>query len=271
MTKGIHPTAIVDPAARIGRDVCVGPYCIVGAHVTLGDEVVLHSHVVIDGDTNIGESTVIYPFASIGSPPQDKKFHGERTRLIIGKRNTIREHVTMNPGTEGGGGITRVGDDCMFLTASHVAHDCQVGNGVILSNNATLAGHVTVGNGVIIGGLAAVHQFVRIGDYAFIGGMCGVNKDIIPYGMVMYQSQDLGGLNLVGLKRRNIEREEIHALRHLFKELFYGEGTLNERAEALASKTTFTEAKRLLDFILSDSSRSFCVPGADKSSLREAA
>jgi UDP-N-acetylglucosamine acyltransferase len=263
MTQGIHSTAIVSPKAHIGKEVTVGPYSIVGDHVSLGDGVKLHSHVVIDGHTEIGEGCEIFPFASIGSPPQDKKFHGELTRLIIGKRTVIREHVTMNPGTEGGGGITQVGDDCLFLTASHVAHDCRVGNGVILSNNATLAGHVTVGNGVIIGGLAAIHQFVRIGDYAFIGGMCGVSKDVIPFGMVMYDPEPLGGLNLIGLKRRNIPREQIHELRQAFRELFFGEGTLSERAERLKATAKGAEAQALLAFVLSDSSRSFCLPEGD--------
>jgi UDP-N-acetylglucosamine acyltransferase len=270
MTLGIHSTAIVADGAKLGANVSIGPYCVIGAHVILGDNVRLHSHVVVDGHTEIGESTEVYPFASLGSPPQDKKYHGEASRLVIGKRNIIREQVTMNPGTEGGGMLTQVGDDCLFLTASHVAHDCTVGNGVILSNNATLAGHVTVGNGVIIGGLAAVHQFVRIGDFAFIGGMCGINKDVIPFGMVMYDAESLGGLNLVGLKRRNVEREDIHQLRSLFKDLFFGEGTLAERAAALNTPELSSEARAVLDFITSDSSRSFCAP-TEKPGLREAA
>lgn len=268
MTLGIHSTAIIADGAKIGANVSVGPYCVLGAHVTLGDNVRLHSHAVIDGHTEIGEGTEIFPFASLGSPPQDKKYHGEASRLVVGRRNVIREQVTMNPGTEGGGMLTQVGDDCLFLTASHVAHDCKVGNGVILSNNATLAGHVTVGDGVIIGGLAAVHQFVRIGDHAFIGGMCGINKDVIPFGMVMYDADSLGGLNLVGLKRRNIDRESIHQLRGLFKDLFFGEGTLAERAAKLNTNAISAEARMLLDFVLSDSSRSFCTPSA---MMREAA
>lgn len=271
MTALIHPSAVIADGAQIGDGCQIGPYCIIGSHVKLGARVVLHGHVMIDGDTEIGDDTEIFPFASIGTRPQDKKFHGEKTKLVIGKRNIIREQVTMNPGTEGGGGITRVGDDGMFLTASHVAHDCVVGNGVVLSNNATLAGHVTVGNGVIIGGLAAVHQFVRIGDYAFVGGMCGVNKDVIPFGMVMAEAEPLGGLNLIGIKRRNMDRESISALRQLFKELFFGEGTLAERAAALNSKEQPAEAKQVLEFVLSDSSRSFCAPVADRNAAREAA
>lgn len=271
MTSTIHPTAVIAKGAVLGEGCQIGPYCIIGEHVKLGARVRLHSHVVIDGDTEIGEETEIFPFASIGTRPQDKKFHGEKTKLTIGKRNVIREQVTMNPGTEGGGGITSVGDDGMFLTASHVAHDCKLGNGVILSNNATLAGHVTVGDGVIIGGLAAVHQFVRIGDYAFVGGMCGVNKDVIPFGMVMAEADPLGGLNLIGLKRRNMSREAIAALRQVFKDLFSGEGTLAERAAALNTQDLPSEAKQLLEFVLNDSSRSFCAPAADRATAREVA
>jgi UDP-N-acetylglucosamine acyltransferase len=265
----IHPTAIVAPGATLGSGVRIGPYCVIGANVTLASDVVLHSHVVIDGDTEIGEGTEIYPFASIGSPPQDKKFSGERSKLIIGKRNVIREHVTMNPGTEGGGLITKVGDHCLFMASSHVAHDCQVGSHVILANNATLAGHVIVGDYAIVGGLAAVHQFVRIGPYSFIGGMSGVGADVIPYGTVMGNRASLDGLNLVGLKRHGVERERIHALRRAFKELFgRRDGTLAERAASMKSTYSEPEVQAVLDFVLSETDRSFCVPRAD---LREAA
>lgn len=270
MSGAIHPTAIIEKGAHIGANVTVGPYCIVGPQVTLGDGVQLISHVVIGGITEIGEGTEIFPFASIGLRPQDKKFKGESSRLTIGKRNVIREYVTMNPGTEGGGLITSIGDDCLFMASTHVAHDCVVGNNVILANNATLAGHVHVGDGVIIGGLAAVHQFVRIGKGAFIGGMAGVEKDVIPYGMVVGERANLAGLNLVGLKRSNMEREQIHQLRHLYKQLFTDTaGTLNERAAAVDTKDAGKEIKAVLDFILNDTSRSFCTPG--KGDSREAA
>lgn len=266
----IHATAIVSPGAKIGSNVQIGAYSVVGENVTLADNVILHSHVVVDGHTTIGEATEIFPFASIGHRPQDKKFKGENSKLIIGARNVIREHVTMNPGTEGGGLETRVGDDCLFMASTHVAHDCVVGNRVILANNATLAGHVTVGDFAIIGGLSAVHQFVRIGAHAFIGGMSGVEKDVIPFGTVKGERATLDGLNLVGLKRSNIERERIHALRHVFKDLFLArEGTLNERAEALKGKYDEPEAKMLLDFVLTDTARAFCTPA--KADPREAA
>jgi UDP-N-acetylglucosamine acyltransferase len=261
VTATIHPTAVIDKGATIGANVSIGPYCVIGAQVKLADDVVLHSHVVLDGDTSIGTATQVFPFASLGHPPQDKKFNGEKSRLIIGERNVIREHVTMNPGTEGGGMVTQVGNDCLFMASSHVAHDCQVGNNVILANNATLAGHVTVGDFVIVGGLSAIHQFVRIGAYAFIGGMSGVEKDVIPFGTVKGERASLDGLNLIGLKRRNVERDHIHALRHVFRELFLTtDGTLTTRAEALKASYTQPEAKALLDFVLTDSSRSFCTP-----------
>lgn len=273
MSSAIHPTAIIEPGAQLGQGVAIGPYCVIGAEVKLENNVILHSHVVIGGDTEIGEGTEIFPFASIGLAPQDKKFFGEKTRLVIGKRNVIREYVTMNPGTDGGGGVTKIGDDCLFMVSTHVAHDCIIGNHVILANNATLAGHVTVGNGVIMGGLSAVHQFVRIGDYAFVGGLAGVEKDVIPFGMAMGKRADLAGLNLVGLKRRNVARDTIHALRHLYKELFLGDrGTLNTRAAELATAAASPEEKQMLDFITGDSSRSFCTPPAsDKADAREAA
>lgn len=270
MTASIHPTAVIAKGAVIGANVSIGPYCVVGPHVTLGDGVTLISHVVVDGDTIIGAGTEIFPFASIGHRPQDKKFNGEASRLVIGERNVIREHVTMNPGTEGGGLLTRVGNDCLFMASSHVAHDCMLGNHVILANNATLAGHVTVGDGVIIGGLSAVHQFVRIGDFAFVGGMVGIGKDLIPFGMAMGDRSELSGLNLVGLRRRNVSREDIKQIRDLYDQLFEGEGTLAQRAAAVDAASLGTEAKRMLDFVLSDSSRSFCVPST-KSIQREAA
>jgi UDP-N-acetylglucosamine acyltransferase len=261
MSINIHPTAIIDAQAIVASSAKVGPYSVVGAGVKLAENVVLHSHTVVTGDTEIGAETQIFPFASIGNPPQDKKFRGENSKLIIGARNVIREHVTMNPGTEGGGLITQIGDDCLFMASSHVAHDCMVGNNVILANNATLAGHVQVGNGVIIGGLSAVHQFVRIGDFAFIGGMSGVEKDVIPFGTVTGERASLGGLNLIGLKRRQVARENIHALRHLFKALFHSdEGTLQDRAQKLRNAQQPAEITALLDFILQDSSRSFCAP-----------
>ena len=198
----IHPTAIVEPGARLGEGVVIGPYCCVGGKVELGDGVRLHSHVVVAGKTTIGPNTQIYPFASIGHPPQDLKYKGEESELVIGANNVIREHATMNPGTAGGGLITRIGDNCLFMVGAHVAHDCDIASNVILANNATLAGHVAVDEFAILGGLSAIHQFCRIGRHAMIGGMSGVENDVIPYGSVTGNRARLEGLNIVGLRRR---------------------------------------------------------------------
>lgn len=227
----IHSTAIVEDGANIGNNVRIGPYCIVGADVTLEDNVILHSHVVLSGATEIGAGSEIFPFASIGLAPQDLKFGGEKTRLIIGKKNIIREHVTMHPGTQSGGGETRIGDNCLFMVATHVAHDCMIGDNVIMANNATLGGHVHVGKHAVIGGLAAVHQWVRIGDFAVIGGMSGVENDVIPYGRVKGERAFLAGLNLIGLERGGFNRNQVRTLQRAFDALFEREGTLEERLE----------------------------------------
>lgn len=261
MTVTIHPSAIVDPAAKLGEGVNVGPFCVVGPDVTLGDGVRLVSHVAVDGRTSIGAETVIYPFASIGHRPQDLKFHGEPSELVIGARNQIREHVTMNPGTEGGGMITRVGDDGLFMMGSHVAHDCVVGDHVIMANNATLGGHVTLGDYVIIGGLSAVRQFVRIGSHAMIGGMSGVENDVIPFGLVMGDRARLAGLNLVGLERRGFKKDDIHALRAAYRMLFGPEGTFAERVDGVGRD--FGERALISDvlsFIRAKEARSLCQP-----------
>jgi UDP-N-acetylglucosamine acyltransferase len=265
MSSAIHPTAIVDPAAELGADVSIGPYCVIGAKVRLGDGVRLLSHVAIDGRTSLGAGTVVYPFASLGHRPQDLKFHGEDSSLEIGVNNQIREHVTMNPGTEGGGMVTRVGDNCLFMMASHVAHDCQVGNNVILANNATLAGHVSVGDFVIVGGLSAVHQFVRIGPYAIIGGMSGVESDVIPFGLVKGERAHLAGLNMVGLERRGFSRDDVRALRSAYRMLFAPEGTLAERLEETATHYKNQDhVARIVEFIRAASNRPLCQPKSDE-------
>lgn len=259
--SNIHPHSVIHAGAVIGKDVTIGPFCVVGEHVTLGDGVKLLSHVVVEGRTTVGEATVIYPFASIGHAPQDLKYKGEPSTLEIGKHTMIREHVTMNPGTEGGGMKTRVGDHCLLMMGAHVAHDCLLGDHVIMANNATLAGHIEVGDYAFIGGLSAVHQFVRIGKHAMIGGMSGVEADVIPFGLVMGERAGLAGLNLVGLKRRNFDRETIHAMRSVHREIFEGtEGTLQERAETVRkSHLEHPPILELIDFILTDSKRSICV------------
>lgn len=260
MTK-IHPSAVVAEGARIAADAEIGPYCCVGPEVEIGAGVVLVSHVVVDGLTRIGPGTKVFPFASLGHQPQDLKFHGERSRLVIGARNAIREYVTMNPGTEGGGMLTEVGDDCLFMVGAHVAHDCRVGNHVIMANNATLGGHVIVGDYAIIGGLAAVHQFVRIGPHAMIGGLSGVENDIIPYGSAMGERARLSGLNLVGLKRRGFSKDEIHNLRAAYRLLFASEGTLSERVDDVASMFEESGGVRdIVDFMRAESPRGLTQP-----------
>ncbi len=235
MSTQIHQTAIIEDGATIGDGVSIGAYCVIGSEVTLGDNVSLSSHVHIEGITSIGEETKIFPFASIGTQPQDLKFSGEKSKLIIGKNNTIREHVTMNPGTMQGSMETVIGDNCLFMMATHVAHDCVIGNNVIMANNATLAGHVVVGDFVVMGGLSAVHQFVRIGSHAIIGGMSGVESDVIPYGRVKGDRAFLAGLNLIGLERRGFEKPEIRQLQRAFNQLFGSEGTLDQRINEISS------------------------------------
>lgn len=258
----IHPTAIVEDGAKLGDGVEIGPYCIVGPHVELGDSVRLESHVVVAGHTKVGAGTQIFPFASIGHKPQDLKYAGEETYLEIGSNNQIREHVTMNPGTAGGGGLTKVGDNCLFMMGSHVGHDCMVGDHAILANNATLAGHVELADFVILGGLSAVRQWSRIGTGAIVGGMTGVEFDVIPFGSVIGDRARLAGLNLIGLKRKNFPREQIHALRAAYKALFESEeGTLRERAQDVAQANPDEPLVKIVtDFILEKEDRRFCTP-----------
>ena len=257
----IHPTALIAPGAELGAGVEIGPFCTVGPKVRLGDGVRLISHVVLDGATSIGAGCTIYPFAVLGAPPQHLAHKGEDTRLEIGERNLIREHVTMQTGTVGGGGVTKVGSDSLYMVGAHVAHDCIVGNNVTFANNATLGGHVTVGDFVFMGGLCAVHQFSRIGRYAFVGGGGIVTKDIIPYGSVWGKHAHLEGLNLVGLKRRGFSREAINALRAAYRLLFADEGTFQERLEDVAEiHSGNVEVMEIVDFIRSENNRPLCLP-----------
>jgi UDP-N-acetylglucosamine acyltransferase len=259
--SNIHPTAIIDGSAQLGEDISIGPYCTVGSEVTLGDGVVLHSHVVVAGRTRIGGGTQIFPFASIGHCPQDLKYQGEPSSLEIGRDNVIREHVTMNPGTEGGGMLTKIGNGCLFMIGAHVAHDCQIGNHTIFVNNATLGGHVEIGDWAIIGGLSAVHQFVRIGRHAMVGGMSGVENDVIPYGSVFGNRAHLSGLNLIGLKRREFSRDNIHDLRRAYRLIFAQEGTLAERLADVSELFSGVEpVMEIVEFVGVNSSRSICQP-----------
>ncbi len=256
----IHPMAVVDPAARLGDGCEVGPFSIVGPEVTLGTRVVLKSHAVVTGWTEIGEDTVIWPFATVGEVPQDLKYHGERTRLIVGARCRIREGATLNTGTEGGGGVTRVGDDCLIMTGAHVGHDAQIGNRVILVNNVAIAGHVTLGDDVIVGGLSGIHQWVRVGQGAIIGAVTMVTNDVIPYGLVQAPRGELDGLNLVGLKRRGVDRAGITALRAAYQTLAQEDGSFQDRARKLAEDSDSPLVREIAEFILAKSDRSFLTP-----------
>lgn len=257
----IHSLSLVDPKAKLGTGVKIGPFCTIGPDVEIGDGSELISHIIVAGRTQIGARAKIFPFASIGQVPQDLKFHGEDSVLEIGSDCIIREGVTMNPGTEGGGLLTRVGDHSVFLANSHVAHDAKVGNHVIFSNNVMLAGHCEVGDYAILGGGAAVHQFCRIGAHAFIGGMSAVDSDVIPYGIAIGNRAHLAGLNIVGLKRRGFSRDIIHDIRRAYRLLFAAEGTLQERIEDVAidfgADHTVVE---ILDFLRGAGSRSVCTP-----------
>lgn len=255
----IHPSSVIEAGATIGPGCRIGPFCLIGPEVVLGARVEVKSHAVITGATEIGADTVIFPFASVGEVPQDLKFAGERTRLVIGQRNRIREHVTINTGTAGGGGVTSIGDDCLLMAGAHVAHDCRVGNHVILVNNSAVAGHCVVEDQVIIGGLSGVHQWVRIGRGAIIGALSMVTADVIPHALVAGPRAQLEGLNLVGLKRRGVARADITALRDLYMAL--SEGNFRDSARRLSEDGADSAmAREVLDFILGPSDRSFLTP-----------
>jgi UDP-N-acetylglucosamine acyltransferase len=257
----IHSTAVVEDGAQLGDDVEIGPFSLVGPKARLHDSVRLLSHVVVSGETEIGASSVVHSHAVLGGGPQYRGDHGIGARLTIGSGNVIREHVTMNGGSLKGGGHTRVGNEGYFMAYSHVAHDCHIGHRVTFANGVALGGHVAVGDGVNIGGLAAVQQYARIGHYAFVGGVTGVPDDVIPYGIVWGDRACLQGLNLIGLKRKGLSRERIHALRAAFRFIFLAEGHLNERAREAAERwKDVPEAGEIVAFILEESKRPICMP-----------
>lgn len=256
----IHPSAIIGTGAKIGDGCHIGPFCVIGDDVVLGANVTLKSHVVIDGDTTIGDDCTVFSFAVIGEIPQDKKFDGETTQLRIGARNRIREHVTINTGTAGGGGLTQIGDDCLLMAGCHVAHDAIIGDRVIVVNSTAIAGHCIISDDVIIGGLCGVHQFVRIGQGAIIGALSMVTNDVVPHGLVMGPRGTLDGLNLVGLKRKGVSRSDITALRAAFQSLKDGEGTFHERAQRLADDNDSAYVQQMVDFILGETDRNFLTP-----------
>ncbi len=260
MTATIHPSAVIEPGAVIGEGSRIGPFVHIGADVTLAAGVVVKSHAVITGWTDVGEGTEVFPFACVGEVPQDLKYKGERTRLIVGARCRIREGATLNTGTEGGGGVTRVGDDCLLMTGAHVGHDAVLGDRVILANQVAIAGHCHIGDDVIIGGLSGIHQWVRIGRGAIIGAVTMVTNDVLPYGLVQGPRGALDGLNLVGLKRRGVDRAEITALRAAYQMLAQGEGSFLDRARRLSEETDSPHVREMVGFILAASDRSFLTP-----------
>jgi UDP-N-acetylglucosamine acyltransferase len=234
----IDPTARVADGARLGNGVEIGPYCIVGPQVEIGDGVRLIAHVYMTGVTVLGEGTVVFPFASLGTPPQSVHYRGGATRLIIGPHCELREGVTMSTGTEDGGGVTKVGARCLFMVGSHVGHDCQVGDGVTFANGALIGGHVSVGDHAFLGGHAAVRQFARIGEGAMVAGLSGISRDLIPFGYALGQIADLVGLNTVGLRRRAASRADLHRLRDAYRALFLGQGVFSDRFNAFAEEFT---------------------------------
>ena len=257
-----HKFSVIHKSAKIGKKCVIGPFCLIGENVRLGDGCKLHSHVNLQGDVEIGENTEIFPFTSIGSAPQDLKYKGEKTKVRIGSSCKIREYVTVNIGTEGGGGLTTVGDNCLLMVGTHIAHDCLIGNNVIFANHSTLAGHVVIHNNVVVGALSAIHQFSRIGEGAMIGGMSGVTADVVPFATVLGNRAKLSGINILGLKRRLIKKSEVSQLRKVFKYIFFEKkNTLKVRIKEIENKK-FKEKtiKVLLDFLSSDSERSFVLP-----------
>ena len=256
----IHETAIIDPKSKIFSNVSIGPYSVIGPDVEIGENTIIHSHVNISGHTKIGKRNKIYPFASIGSDPQDLKYNGEETKLIIGDENTIREYVTINPGTVGDGGKTIIGNSCLFMISSHVAHDCLIGNNVIIANNVPLGGHVIIEDNVVIGGNSAVQQFTRIGKMAMIGGMTGVLHDVIPYGLSTGNRNSLQGLNLIGLRRAKFENKKILGLSEAYKEIFVTKNLAENISKLNSSFKDNLLVKEVIEFITKDKKRSICTP-----------
>ena len=256
----IHKTAIIDPKAKISSNVIIGPYSVIGADVEINENTIIHSHVSISGYTKIGKGNKIYPFASIGNDPQDLKYNSEKTKLIIGDKNTIREYVSINPGTAGGGNETKIGNNCLLMVSSHVAHDCLVEDNVVIANNVAIAGHVRIGENVTIGGNSAVQQFTRIGKMAMIGGMTGVLHDVIPYGLSTGNRNSLQGLNLIGLRRKNFDNKKILVLSEAYKEIFATKNLTENLSKLNSSFQEDPLVKEVIKFIKKDKKRSICTP-----------
>ncbi len=256
----IHKTAIINPEAKISDNVKIGPYSIIGPEVEIGENSILYSHVNIDGNTKIGKNNKIYPFSSIGTPPQDLKYKGEKNLLVIGDNNKFREFVNINPGTEQGGGITKIGNNNLFMVYSHVAHDCIISNNIVLANNVQVGGHVTIHNNAIVGGSCAIHQFSRIGEFAMIGGMTGVLSDVIPFGLSMGNRNNLMGINIVGLRRSRVSNDNIKKIQLAYKYIFKN-SSFRENIKSLSSelkKNNFV--KKIIEFINSDKKRAISLP-----------
>ena len=256
----IHKTAVIDKNARIDTNVEIGPYCVIGPNVEIGQDTKIQSHVSITGQTKIGKNNKVYPFASIGNDPQDLKYKGEKTELVIGDGNTIREYTTINTGTVGGGGLTKIGDNSLLMIGVHIAHDCIIGNNVVIANSAAIAGHAEIGDQVIIGGNCGVQQFTRIGKMAMIGGMTGVSRDVIPYGVSLGNRNYLDGINIIGLRRKKISNKDIICLSEAYKEIFKTE-SLNENLSKLNGN--FKDnifVQEIIDFINKDKKRPICTP-----------
>ncbi|WP_409433674.1 acyl-ACP--UDP-N-acetylglucosamine O-acyltransferase [Litorimonas sp. RW-G-Af-16] len=265
MSQTIHTTAIIAEGATLGKNIKIGPYCVVGPDVKLGDNVELIGHVNLDGDTTIGADSKLYPFVSMGYPPQDFKHKGGPVRIEIGERCTFRENVNIHPGVDVGEPVTRIGHDCYFMVGTHLAHEGQMGNHVIVSNGAQIGGNVTIGDHVILGGLCAIHQHTRIGNHAFIGGMATVTTDVIPYGFVIGNAAHLAGLNVVGLKRRGFSREHIRDMRSAYRLLFAQEGTFAERLDDAAKVYHDHDlVMEIVSFIRAQENRSICMPNTGR-------
>ena len=256
----IHKTSIINSKAKISKTAKIGPYTIIGPNVTIEEKVEIHSHVNITGYTKVGAETKIFPFASIGTQPQDLKYKDEKNSLVIGKNNIVREYVTINPGTEGGGGTTKIGDKCLFMISSHIAHDCKIGNDVVIANNVPLGGHVVIEDGVIIGGNSAVQQFTRIGRLAMIGGMTGVLKDVIPFGLSFGNRNFLKGINIIGLKRKNYKNKKIMQLNEAYQKIFTSKN-LHENLSKINGEYKNNElVQEVTNFISKDKKRPICSP-----------
>ena len=256
----IHKTAIIDSKAKISSDVKIGPYCVIGSNVEILNKTIIHSHVNISGNTIIGKGNKIYPFSSIGNDPQDLKFNGEETKLVIGDNNIIREYVTISRGTAGGGSVTKVGSNCLLMISSHIAHDCIIGNNVIIANNVPIGGHVNIGDSAVIGGNSAVQQFTRIGKMAMIGGMTGVLNDVIPYGLSIGNRNFLQGLNLIGLRRKDIPNKKILSLSEAYKEIFKTDKLTDNLIKLNGSFKDNSLVNDVIDFINEDKKRPICTP-----------